>query len=190
MALNTQARQPIAGRLTAETTMALPSAESSARPQPIRSSKRFTDVRAQLVMLALAYYVGARIGFLLQSPLVPQSVLWLPNSILLAALIVTPQRRWPLMFLAAYPAQLLVGWESHSPLLPISLIYLTNCADALLGATIWRALSPDEPKASGLPSMLVFLAFAATLPTLLVSFADAALTVATHWSQNFWLVFA
>ncbi|MFL5615114.1 MAG: MASE1 domain-containing protein [Gemmatimonadaceae bacterium] len=190
MALETEVRQPTAGRLTADTTFALPSDEDTARSQPIPLRERFSDGRVQLVMLALAYYVGARLGFVLQSPLVPQSVLWLPNSILLAALIVTPQRRWPLMFLAAYPAQLLVGWQSHSPLLSISLIFLTNCADAALGATIWRALSPDEPRASGLPSMLVFLAFGATLPTIVVSFADAAITVATHWSGDFWLVFA
>lgn len=190
MALDTEVRQPIAGRLTAETTIALPSAERSARSRSIPWSERLTDVRWQLVMLALAYYVGGRLGFVLQSPLVPQSVLWLPNSILLTALIVTPQRRWPLLFLAAYPAQLLVGMQSHSPLLPISLIFLTNCADAALGAAVWRTLSPDEARVSGLPSMLVFLAFGATLPTLVLSFADAAITVATHWNEHFWLVFA
>jgi two-component system sensor histidine kinase UhpB len=160
-----------------------------ASPRPIRSTSLLTDARAQLVLLALAYYLGARVGFLLQSRVVPQSVLWLPNSILLTALIVTPQRRWPVLLLAAYPAQLLVGWQSHSPLLPISLIFFTNCADAVLAASLWRALSPNEPRAEGLPAMLVFIVFGATVPTVLVSFADAAITVATHWSRDFWLVF-
>jgi len=61
----------------------------------------------QALLLALAYYAGAQIGFALQSPTEPHSVLWLPNSILLSVLLVTPPRQWPVYLLAAFPPQLL-----------------------------------------------------------------------------------
>jgi two-component system, NarL family, sensor histidine kinase UhpB len=141
-------------------------------------------------LVALSYYVGARIGFLLQGPQVPQSVLWLPNSILLAVCIVNPPRRWAMLLLGALPAQLLVGWENHAPLGTMSLIYLTNCADAMLGATVWRMISPNEPRIEGLKRMLGFLVLSAALPTIVVSFADAGLTVLTKWSDHYWLAFS
>src|SRR5690242_180872 len=142
-----------------------------------------------LAGLAIAYYIGARIGFLLQSPLVPQSVLWLPNSILCAALIVAPRRQWLPLLVSAYPAQMLVGWGTHSPLPTMSLIFLTTCADAVLAATAWRRLSPDNRRIEGLRPMLAFLVFCAALPTVLLSFADAAITVAMRWNTDYWLIF-
>jgi integral membrane sensor domain MASE1 len=56
------------------------------------------------ILLSAAYYLGAQIGFALQSPNAPQSVLWLPNSILLAVLLILPFRRWPVYLAAAFPA--------------------------------------------------------------------------------------
>ena len=58
----------------------------------------------QALLLALAYYAGAQIGFALQSPTEPHSVLWLPNSILLSVLLVTPPRQWPVYLLAVFTA--------------------------------------------------------------------------------------
>lgn len=158
----------------------------------VASSRRYRAMlrlrRAFLV--ALTYYVGARVGFLLQDPQVPQSVLWLPNSILLAVCIVNPPRRWAMLLFASLPAQLLVGWQSHAPLATMALIYVTNCADAMLGATVWRIISPNEVRIEGLKRMLGFLVLCAALPTILVSFADAGLTVLTKWSDNYWLAFS
>jgi len=144
---------------------------------------------ARVVAATLAYYLGARIGFLLQTPLVPQSVLWLPNSILLAVLIVSPPRTWPFFLVPSLAPQLLVGYENGAPLLSVSLLFLTNCADAALGATLWRQISRGEVRVQSLRMMILFLVFGATLPTLLVSFADAAITVATHWSPDFALAY-
>ncbi len=44
--------------------------------------------------VAFAYYLGAKIGFALTLQPHPVSVLWPPNSILLAALLLTPVRIW------------------------------------------------------------------------------------------------
>ena len=67
------------------------------------------------VLVFAAYYLGAQIGFALQSPNAPQSVLWLPNSILLAVLLIVPFRRWPVYLAAAFPAQMLVSVGTGAP---------------------------------------------------------------------------
>ena len=177
--LGTFRRSESLARLSVETS----SVASSHRNRAVLRLRR-------AFLVALSYYIGARIGFLLQGPQVPQSVLWLPNSILLAVCIVNPPRRWAMLLFAALPAQLLVGWQSHAPLGTMSLIYLTNCADAMLGATVWRMISPNEVRIEGLKRMLGFLVLSAALPTILVSFADAGLTVLTKWSDNYWLAFS
>jgi two-component system, NarL family, sensor histidine kinase UhpB len=141
------------------------------------------------ILLALAYYVGARVGFLFQTAAVPQSVLWLPNSILLAVLLVSPPRAWPLLLIAAFPAQLLVAFQSGAPLLTMSLLFLTNCADAALGASLWRYASRGELRLEGLRPMLTFLVLGAAVPPLLLSFVDAAISVATGWGTDYWLAY-
>ena len=146
-------------------------------------------VAVNAAILALAYYIGARIGFLFQSPLVPQSVLWLPNSILLAALLMVPPRRWPVMLLAVLPAQLLVARAFNAPLGTMSLLYLTNCTDAVLGASAVRLVTRGRWQLAGLRNFLVFLGFGAVLGPLLVSFLDAAITVLSGWSSSFWTAY-
>ena len=46
------------------------------------------------LVVALAYYAGARLGFLLTFPGSPLSVIWPPNAIVLAALLLVPLRSW------------------------------------------------------------------------------------------------
>ena len=169
----------------------LPMQDVALEPAPTSAAEaRSVAGLVRVLAVAVAYYVGARVGFLFQSPSVPQSVLWLPNSILLAALCVSPLRSWPLLMLASFPPQLLVGWQTHGPLGTMSLLFVTNCADAALGATIWRFVSPGEWRIEGLRPMLAFLVLSATIPTLLLSFADAGITTAMGWSHDYWLVYA
>jgi len=141
------------------------------------------------VLVSVAYYLGAQIGFALQSPNAPQSVLWLPNSILLAVLLIVPYRAWPVYLVAAFPAQMLVGWGAGQPALPIALLFLTNCADAALGAFLVRRTLGDAPfRFDSLRSTLVF-ATGASIATILLSFADASVTVATGWSHSSYAAF-
>jgi hypothetical protein len=49
------------------------------------------------VLVFIGYYLGARVGFALTFQSHPISVFWPPNSILLAALLLTPPRIWWLL---------------------------------------------------------------------------------------------
>ena len=77
-------------------------------PESERTHGQFFDWRVAVIALsvAIAYYIGAKIGFALTLHPHPVSVLWPPNSILLAALLLTPARIWWVILLAAFPAHL------------------------------------------------------------------------------------
>ena len=61
------------------------------------------------------YYLGCKIGFALTFKPHPISVLWPPNSVLVAALLLTPPRSWWVVILAAFPAHLAAESQSHVP---------------------------------------------------------------------------
>jgi two-component system, NarL family, sensor histidine kinase UhpB len=138
-------------------------------------------------LVSVAYYLGAQIGFALQSPDAPQSVLWLPNSILLAVLLLVPFATWPVYLIAAFPAQMLVAWQTNAPAVTMALLFLTNCADAALGAFLVRRIAQrDGPfHFDSFWRALVFAVFGATLAPVTLSFADAAISVATGWASSF-----
>lgn len=139
------------------------------------------------LIVAAAYYLGASIGFAFEAPSAPQSVLWLPNSILLAALLISAPRHWPAYLVAAFPPHLLIAWQNGAPLDTMSLLYVTNCMDAILGATAVRLAMRGPWRLDSLRSLLVFFAFGAVLGPALISFFDAGISVLTGWSVDFWL---
>src|SRR5262245_43033390 len=85
-------------------------------------------------LVAVAYYLGAKLGFALTLRPQPVSVLWPPNSILLAALLLTPPRWWWLLLLAVIPAHWASQLQSDVPQLMILCWFISNCFEALIGA--------------------------------------------------------
>lgn len=81
-------------------------------------------------LLALAYFITARIG--LSLPLVNHSVtvFWPPSGIALAILLLYGYRLWPGVFLGAF----FVNWMAELPLLPVFGIAGGSTLEALLGA--------------------------------------------------------
>src|SRR6266478_4004960 len=75
--------------------------------------QRRTVLAALLALVG--YYVGSQIGFALTFRPHPVSVLWPPNSILLAVLLLTPVRVWWLILLAAFSAHLAAQLQSNVP---------------------------------------------------------------------------
>src|SRR5688572_12992667 len=110
--------------------------EASGRRWPAAENIPLAPIGA--VALALGYYLAASVGFAFRIPGAPQSVMWLPNSLLLAAALVAAPRLWPLMLVSAFPAHMLVAWQAGAPLPTLALLYLSNCADAMVAATVVR----------------------------------------------------
>src|SRR5262245_65489619 len=84
------------------------------------------------------YYLGCKIGFALTFQPHPVSVLWPPNSIVVAALLLTPVRLWWFVLVAAFPAHLAAQLQSDVPPLMIVCWFISNASEALIGAGLMR----------------------------------------------------
>ena len=67
------------------------------------------------LLVFVGYYLGAKLGFALTFRPHPVSVLWPPNSILAAAILLTPVRIWWLVLVAAFSAHWVVELQSQVP---------------------------------------------------------------------------
>ena len=143
------------------------------------------------VLVGLAYYAGAMIGFALTFPTSSVSTLWPPNAILLAALLLLPRPRWWLVFLGAFPAHLAVQLQSGVPILMILCWFVSNSCEALIGAYCVRRFITGRMDFVSLKSSLFYVAFAALLAPFLSSFVDAAFVVLVGWKeQSYWNVWS
>lgn len=148
--------------------------------------------RLALVAIALAvslgYYVGSQVGVSLRLPTATPSVLWPPNAILTSALILSPPRRWWVLFAAALPAHVIVELPTGWPLPLVLCLFVTNCLEALIaGGGMWL-LSDDPRRFDTFPRVTVFLIAAVAAAPLLSSFADAA-AVTYYRGEPYWDVF-
>jgi len=143
---------------------------------------------AALLVFA-AYYIGAKIGFALTFQPHPVSVLWPPNSILLAALLLTPVRVWWVILLAAFPAHLAAQLQSNVPPMMILCWFISNSFEALIGAGCIRYMIDRPVRFDRLRNVGIFIFFAAFLAPFLSSFADAAFVAINHWgNDSYWQV--
>jgi two-component system, LuxR family, sensor kinase FixL len=137
--------------------------------------------------VAACYYLGARIGFLLQAPSVPTSVLWPPNAILSAALLLSPVRRWWIFVLAVIPAHFGVQLGVvESPWLATAW-FATNWSEALIAAVIVRRFSDAPAGFDTLRRMAVFIVGAGLVAPFASSFLDAT-AVALLQGDPYWVV--
>src|SRR6266480_679976 len=136
------------------------------------------------LLVFAAYYLGAKIGFALTFRPHPVSVLWPPNSILLAALLLTPVRIWWVLLLAAFPAHLAAQLQSNVPPTMILCWFISNSCEALIGAGCIRYLIDRPVRFDCLRNVGIFCFFAAFLGPFLSSFLDSAFVVFNHWGQD------
>src|SRR6266403_5083853 len=156
-----------------------------------RRRNQIFDRRVAVIALSvcLAYYVGAKIGFALTFQPHPVSVLWPPNSSLLAALVLTPVRVWWLILLAAFPAHLAAQLQSNVPPTMILCWFISNSCEALIGAGCVRYLIDRPVRFDRLGNVGIFIFFAAFLAPFLSSFLDSAFVAINQFGQDsYWQV--
>jgi PAS domain S-box-containing protein len=138
------------------------------------------------LLVCAAYYVGARIGHVLRFPPITPSVLWPPNAILTATLLLTPPRRWWIL-LAALPAHVLIQLGAGRPTSLMALLFLTNCSEALIAAAGLHRFSDAPARFDTLRRVTVFIVAAGLAAPFFSSFADAAAVSAVR-GESYWLV--
>src|SRR5688572_22291808 len=136
------------------------------------------------LLVAIAYYFGAKLGFVLTLPNQSVSTLWPPNSILLAFLLLQPRQNYWLILLGALPAHFAVQLESGVPLPMILGWFISNSSEALLGAICLRRYIPGPVDFSSRRCVLLYVGFVVLLAPFLSSFLDAGFVSLVGWKQQ------
>ena len=141
------------------------------------------------LVVGVAYYAAAKVGFALTFQPHPVSTLWPPNAILFAALLLSRPRTWWLLLLAALPAHLLVQLNADIPTAMILCWFVSNCSEALIGAALLRYLTKSELRFDTTHHVSLFIVVAMLGP-FLSSFLDAAFVMLNQFgSSPYWAVF-
>jgi PAS domain S-box-containing protein len=133
------------------------------------------------LLTSAAYYATAKLGF--EFTLQPNSVsiLWMPNSLVLAGLLLTPSGWWWLVILATLPAHLAAELTSGVPTLMVLSWFLSNSFQALFGAWLISYTTGTDVSLSRTKGLTTFLIFGAFLAPFLASFLDSALVKLNGW---------
>ena len=137
--------------------------------------------------VCVAYYVGAHLGFILRFPPATPSVMWPPNAILTATLLLARPRRWWIYLLAAFPAHLVAELEAAWPTPLVLGLFVTNCSEALIAAAGVRWLSDRPTRFDTLRRVGAFIVAAVVLAPFLSSFLDAAVVTSLQ-GEPYWVV--
>ncbi|HEX6043288.1 MAG TPA: MASE1 domain-containing protein, partial [Pyrinomonadaceae bacterium] len=141
------------------------------------------------ILVSIAYYVGAKIGLALTFQPHPVSTLWPPNSILFAALLLSPVRWWWFLLLAAFPAHVLTELHADIPITMVLSWFVSNCSEALIGASILRYITKQRVRLDSMYYVGLFIVVALLAP-FLSSFLDAGFVVLNKFgTSTYWDVF-
>jgi two-component system, LuxR family, sensor kinase FixL len=135
------------------------------------------------VLVFVGYYLGARLGLALTFYPNPVSVLWPPNAILFAAMLLVPARSWWVVIAAALPAHLVAELQSGVPVPMVLCWFISNVTEALIGATCVSLFARKPLTFATLRDVTVFLC-AAFAATFLSSFLDSTLVALNRWGHS------
>ena len=156
-------------------------------PLPPRRPRQSVAVPAIAVGACAGYYLASVVGFQLRLPPATTSVLWPPNAVLTAALLLTPPRRWPIILLAVLPVHLVIQLQTEFPLAMILSLFVTNAMEAVVAAGLLYRLSDAPTRIDTLPRLAAFFVAVVIAAPLLSSFADAA-AVNLFRGEDYWKV--
>lgn len=149
------------------------------------ATSRRTVVVAALV--CAAYYLTAKLGFTFALQPGSVSILWMPNSILLAVLLLIPQRLWWVVILSAFPAHLAAELQSGVPTAMALSWFVSNSFQGVVGAMIICRLVDGQLRFDSLKHLFVFLIFGAFFAPFVSSFIDIGFVKLNGWgSTPYW----
>ena len=127
------------------------------------AGRRETGRVALPILVFLTGYLAACIfGNRLPSP----APLWPPDAVLLAALLLTPERRWWIYLLVAVPIRLLPALTPAIPMWLLVINLLNDMLKALLAAVLVRRFTSRPLRFTRLHTTGLYLVFAAFLAPL------------------------
>jgi PAS domain S-box-containing protein len=165
----------------------VPSLASHKPAETSRENAGLPRTTVVVVLVALGYYVTAKIGFAFALQPGSVSTLWMPNSILLAGLLLVPKRSWWIILIATCPAHFASEAQSGVPIAMILSWFVSNSFQALFGAFFICKFVDDGLRFDKLRDLTIFLIFGAFLAPFLSSFLDVALVKLNGWgTSSYW----
>ena len=162
-------------------------------PQRIRRTRSvyldpsFRNALTISILISIAYYITAKIGFWFSLQPGSVSTLWMPNSIVFAGLLLSHKRWWWLVIVISLPAHIAAELESGVPATMVVSWFVSNSFQALIGAAFIRYFHPAEFRLDRNKHLATFLIFGAFLAPFLSSFLDAGLVKLNAWgAQSYW----
>src|SRR5262245_13150652 len=129
----------------------------------------------ELLILAVIYFVTAKIGLALAVVNPSASTVWPPTGIALAALLIYGYRLWPAIFVAAFLANITTAGTIATSLAIAS----GNTLEAVLGAYLIDRYAGGRYALNSVPGIFKFVGFGAILSTLVsATIGVTALTLA------------
>jgi PAS domain S-box-containing protein len=123
----------------------------------------------KLLLLGLVYYLAVIASLRLRFGSSTLSLLWPSNALLVAALFLTPKKRWWMYLLAVVPAHILALGSAHIGAWWMGYQIAHNTILAVVVTTVLQVLEPKGLRFERLREVLVFFAVAILVPGL-VSF--------------------
>jgi PAS domain S-box-containing protein len=127
----------------------------------------------RILAFATAYFVAYHYGRLFSHAVA--SPFWVPDSVLLCALLLTPRATWWVLLLTALPIRLFPGIAEEIPLWFLLGAYAVDAAKALAAAWALRHFLPNVPRIGTLQEFGIFCLIAVLLVPGIFAFGGAAL---------------
>ena len=152
-----------------------PSSSPRTDTESFKNSHSWARTFLELIIFAAAFYLAYKAS---------NARLWLPDSVLLVALLFTPRKRWWLFLLIPLFVRYFVG-RGATLATPIFLAnYFNDILKALIGASILRWLNNGPPKLATIRELFQFFAVVVVLTPALSAFAGAATRVSL--GEDYW----
>jgi len=142
-----------------------------ARPAASLHARRYLRAALAVLLVGAGYYVAGVLALSLQLEPGGISAIWLPQGVLLAALVLTPPRRWWLYLVAALFVylQLTSPLEGQVPIDAALVRFAGDAAQAVVGAIVLRRLVGIPPRFDVFRHMIDFMVLGLGAPALVVS---------------------
>jgi len=126
------------------------------------------------LIVAIAYYIGAEIAFLIGT--LSDKIFapfWPPNIVLFCALLLSAPRQWWIYILAALPAHVAAELQVGMPAAQLLVAFATNCSVAVLNAFALQQLSFEPPWFGSIRKATVYVFITAFVGPALCAFGGA-----------------
>ena len=155
----------------------------------IRGGSHVARLVLAVFLVCAGYYAGGLIGLSVRFPPSGISVIWPPNAILLAALLLSPRRTWGWYLLAALPTHLhlVANFQPGVPLVVMLTQFAGNAIQAVVGALAVRRYAGARSRFDSLYTVTVFIVLAGVVIPAAVSALIAYLFGLAGWTSDFWL---